>query len=111
MFEILLLNMDLPVEEVVSLDEPNSDHYNVFIMVNSSMKDQILRNMFHSVRWDEFRQYLKPIKFSSDNFSSTNALEIVIKAFSNTLSWFMSRSFIHLPSPAGGSTTVLVSFR
>ena len=71
--------------DVETLDELNSDHNPVLLTVDSSMTSQMLRGSGHYVRWDEYRRYLGPIELPSDPFLSTDALEIGIEAFTNTL--------------------------
>ena len=71
--------------DVETLDELNSDHNPVLLTVDSSMTSQVLRGSGHYVRWDEFRRYPRPIELPSDPFLSTDALEIGIEAFTNTL--------------------------
>ena len=83
--DIFQHHTELPVADVESLDELNSDHNPVLLTVDSSMTSQMLRNSDHFVKWDEFRRYLGPIELPSDPFLSTEALEFGIEAFTNTL--------------------------
>ena len=83
--DIFLHHMGLTVLDVETLDELNSNHNSVLLTVDSSMTSQVLRGSSHYVRWDEFRRYLRPIELPSDPFLSTDALEIGIGAFTNTL--------------------------
>jgi len=82
--DIFLHHMELPVEDVVALDELNSDHVPVLLTTKCSMSAQVRPDTCH-VRWDVFRQHLKPIELPSDPFESTDALELGIETFSNTL--------------------------
>ena len=82
--DIFLHHMGLPVADVETLDELNSDHNPLLLKVDSSMTSQVLRGSGNYVRWDEFRRYLRPIELPSDPFLSTVALEIGIEAFTNT---------------------------
>ena len=72
---ISLHHLKLPVEDLITLDELNPDHIPVLLAVNSLMRSQILINVCQSVRWDIFRQGLKPIELPLGPFLSTDALE------------------------------------
>jgi len=84
--DIFLHHTSLNVSDVVTLDELNSDHNPVLLTVDSALPAQILnRPSDKEVRWDAYREYLKPINFPSDEYHSIDALETGIEAFSNTL--------------------------
>jgi hypothetical protein len=72
------------VEDVVTLDELNSDHVPVLLTVKCSMLAQVRPDTCH-VRTDVFRQHLNSIELPSDPFLCTGALESGIKTFSKTL--------------------------
>ena len=76
--EIFLYHLELPVEDVVSLDELNCDHVPVLLTVKCSMSAQV-RPDTCPVRWDVFRQHLKSIELPSVPFLSADALEIGIE--------------------------------
>ena len=84
MLDIFIHHLELPVEDVVTLDELNSDHVPVLLTVKCSMSAQVRPDTCH-VRWNVFRQHLKSIQLPSHPFLSTDALEIGIETFSNTL--------------------------
>ena len=84
MLDIFLHRIELLVDDVVALDELNSDHVPVLFKARCSMTTRLRPNACH-VRWDFFRQHLNLIEFPSDPFLSTDALEIGIETFSNTL--------------------------
>ena len=66
--DIFLHDMELPVLDVVTLDELNSDHNPVLFTVKCSMQAQLKLN-----------------EFPSDSFLSTDDLETGIETFTNTL--------------------------
>ena len=72
------------MDDVVALDELNSDHVPILLTVKCSMSTRLRPDACH-VRWDVFRQHLKLIELPSDSFQSTDALEFGIETFSNTL--------------------------
>ena len=82
--DIFLHYMRLPVDDVVTLDELNSDHNPVLLTVDSSLTSQVLRTMAHHIRWDLYRQHMRPVELPLDPFLSTAALEFGIEAYSNT---------------------------
>ena len=77
--EIFLRHLVQPVVDVETLDELNSDHNPVLLRADSSMKSQVLRGSGHFVRWEKFRQNVRPIELPSDPFIYTDALEIAPK--------------------------------
>ena len=82
--DIFLHHIELLVDDVVALDELNSDHAPVLLTAKCSMSTRLRPDACH-VRWDVFRQHLKSIELPSDSFQSTDALEVGIETFSNTL--------------------------
>ena len=72
------------MDDVVTLDELNSDHNPVLLTVDSSLTSQVLRTMAHHIRWDLYRQHMRPVELPLDPFLSTAALEFGIEAYSNT---------------------------
>ena len=56
--DIFLHHMELPVLDVVTLEELNSDHNPVLFTVKCSMQVQLKQISRLNVRWDVFRQQL-----------------------------------------------------
>ena len=84
--DILLHHVSLPIEVIETLDELNSDHNPVLVVINTSSPSQILSNTHRKeVRWDVYRDYLKEISFPQGKFESNDALELGIEALSSTL--------------------------
>ena len=83
------------MEDVVNLDELNSDHNPVLLMVISSSPAQMRRSMCHIIRWGVFRQHLKKIEYTLDSFRSTDEYEPGIEAFTNTLRSAMIAGQVH----------------
>ena len=77
MLEIFMHHIELLVDDVVALDELNSDHVPLLPRAKCSMSTR-LRSATYHVRWDVFRQHLKSIELPSDPFLSTGALELGI---------------------------------
>lgn len=52
--DIFLHHMELPVDDVVTLDELNSDHNPLLLTVDSSMMVQMLEDTSHNyIRYDD----------------------------------------------------------
>ena len=84
--DILLHHAALPIAEIETFDELNSDHNPVLVVIDTSMPSQLQGNTHRKeVRWDVYRSHLKEIDLPQDEFKSIDALENGIEALSNTL--------------------------
>ena len=81
--DISLHHLELPVDDVVTQNELDSDHFAVLHTVKCSMSIGLRPDASH-VRWDLFRQHLNSFKIPSDLFLLIDALEIRIGTFSKT---------------------------
>ena len=82
--DIFLHHIKLLVDTVVALEELNSDHFPILFTVRCSMTNRLIHGGC-VIRWDEIHQRLKLIELPLDTFLSTDAFEIGIDTFTNTL--------------------------